>query len=165
VTASRGVGQLIEKQLRARPDLVAATRDLAIKVSGCPNGCSQHHIAGIGLQGSARKLDGKAIPQYFVLVGGGTNEDNTARFGRLAAKIPARRVPAAFERLVELFKAEGAPGETATAFFARVPVEKVKATLADLAEISAATAKPDDYIDPGEDHAFVPETSEGECAA
>jgi sulfite reductase (NADPH) hemoprotein beta-component len=164
VTASRGAGRLLESHLRAHPELAAAAEDLQLKVSGCPNGCGQHHVAGIGFQGSARKLDGRPVPQYFVLVGGGC-DDGGARFGRLAAKVPARRVPQVVERLVALYRAERAPGESATAFFARVPLERAKAVLKDLGELTTESARPDDFIDPGEDRAFAPETSEGECAA
>jgi sulfite reductase (NADPH) hemoprotein beta-component len=164
VTASRGLGRLLEQHFRARPELVAAARDLQVKVSGCPNGCSQHHVAGIGLQGSARKLGGRAVPQYFVLLGGGVDEAG-ARFGRLAAKIPARRVPEALERLLALYRARRTDGESATAFFARVGVEEGKAALAGLAEIAAGTEQPEDFVDLGEDHEFKPESMEGECAA
>ena len=164
VTASRGAGRLLESHLRANPELAAAAVDLQIKVSGCPNGCSQHHVAGLGFQGSARKLDGRAVPQYFVLLGGGF-DDGGARFGRLAAKVPARRVPQVVERLVALYRAERSAGESATAFFAHLPLDRAKTVLKDLAELSSATAQPEDFIDPGEDRAFQPETSEGECAA
>ncbi len=164
VTASRGLGRLLEQHLRARPDLVAAARDLQIKVSGCPNGCSQHHVAGIGLQGSARKVGGRSVPQYFVLLGGGV-DDAGARFGRLAAKIPAHRVPEALDRLIALYRARRTDGESATAFFARVPPEEAKAALAGLGELSPETARPEDFVDLGEDHEFKPESMEGECAA
>ncbi len=164
VTASRGLGRLLEHHLRARPDLVAAARDLTVKVSGCPNGCSQHHVAGIGLQGSARKVGGRSVPQYFVLLGGSVDEAG-ARFGRLTAKIPARRVPEALERLVALYRACRNDGESATAFFARVGVEEGKAALVDLAELAPETAQPEDFVDLGEDHEFKPESTEGECAA
>ncbi len=163
VTASRGIGRLVEAHLRSRPDLVAAAPDLTVKVSGCPNGCSQHHIAGIGLQGSARKVGGRMVPQYFVLLGGGVDDDG-ARFGRLAAKIPARRVPLAIERLLTLYRAERGPGESATAFFARVALERAKAVLRDLSELSVETAHSEDYVDPGEEGAFTPEPAPGECA-
>jgi sulfite reductase (NADPH) hemoprotein beta-component len=164
VTASRGLGRLLEEHLRARPDLVAAARDLQIKMSGCPNGCSQHHIAGIGLQGSARKVGGRVVPQYFVLLGGGV-DDAGAHFGRLAAKIPARRIPDALERLVALYGARRKDAESATAFFARVPIEEAKAALAGLGELTLEAAQPDDFVDLGEDQEFRPESMEGECAA
>ncbi|BDG08444.1 nitrite/sulfite reductase [Anaeromyxobacter paludicola] len=155
VTQSRGVARLVEDHLRARPALAAAAPGLEVNVSGCPNGCSQHHVAGIGLQGSARKLEGGAVPQYFLLVGGGV-VGGEARFGRLAAKIPARRVPAAVERLIGLYQAEREAGESAPAFLARVEVARVKALLRDLEAIDAASARPEDYVDPGDDRPFRP---------
>jgi sulfite reductase (NADPH) hemoprotein beta-component len=164
VTASRGVASLLGERLRAEPTLAAAARDLQIKVSGCPNGCGQHHIAGIGLQGSARKLGGRVVPQYFVMLGGGVDEAG-ARFGRLAAKIPARRIPEALERLVALYRARRQEGESATAFFARVGTDEAKAALDGLGELTLETAKPEDFVDLGEDHEFKPEAMEGECAA
>ena len=137
---------------------------LDIKISGCPNGCGQHHIAGIGFQGSVRKVGGRAVPQYFLMVGGGVDGE-AASFGRLAAKVPARRIPEAVERLIALYTAERAPGETARAFFRRLPIPRAKALLADLEHLTPETADPVDYIDLGEDAAFTVETQEGECVA
>ena len=76
------------------PALIDMARELDIKISGCPNGCGQHHIAAIGFQGSLRKIDGRAVPQYFIQVGGGIDPERTT-FGRLAAKVPARRAAGA----------------------------------------------------------------------
>jgi sulfite reductase beta subunit-like hemoprotein len=132
-------------------------------VSGCPNGCGQHHVAAIGFQGSARKVGGRAVPQYFVLVGGGVGADG-ARFGRLAAKIPARRVPQALDRLVALWREERREGEDASAFFARVEPARARAALADLAELAEGELAPQDVVDLGESAEFRPETGEGECA-
>jgi sulfite reductase (ferredoxin) len=162
VTQSRGLGRLLEAHVRANPE-VAATPGLDLKISGCPNGCGQHHISAIGFQGSARKVSGRAVPQYFVLVGGGLGKDG-ARFGRLAAKIPARRVPQALDRLVALYRAERTDGEDAHAFFARVDPASARAALADLAELSEEALSPEDVVDLGESGEFRPETGEGECA-
>jgi len=164
VTQSRGLGQLLGDRLRERPDLVAAVPGLGIKISGCPNGCGQHHIAGIGFQGSVRKLGDKVIPQYFVMVGGGIDTGG-ARFGRLAAKVPARRVPEVVERLVALYVSERDAGEEAAVFFRRIDVAQVKAALADLEAITAADAVPEDFVDLGEDAQFKVEAQEGECSA
>ena len=113
VTQSRGLGRLLEDHLRARPDLIAAADGARIKISGCPNGCGQHHIATIGFQGSVRRLGSRAVPQYFVMVGGGAHRLAAPAFGRLAAKIPARRIPEAVERLIALYAREREPGESA----------------------------------------------------
>ena len=164
VTQSRGLGRLLETHLREHPELVAAAPGLDLKVSGCPNGCGQHHVAAIGFQGSARKVGDRAVPQYFVLVGGGLGPDG-ARFGRLAAKVPARRVPQAIERLVALYRAERVEGEDAAAFFARVEPARAKAALGELAELAPEAVRPEDLVDLGDSSAFRPETGEGECAA
>src|SRR5579872_5344346 len=74
VTQSRGLAKLLEEHLRARPDLIAKADGARIKISGCPNGCGQHHLGTIGFQGSVRRINGKPVPQYFVMVGGGTTD-------------------------------------------------------------------------------------------
>jgi sulfite reductase (NADPH) hemoprotein beta-component len=165
VTQSRGLGKYLGDHLRDHPELVSAAPDLQIKISGCPNGCGRNHIAGLGFQGSVRKLSGKAVPQYFVTVGGGPDGGDGVRFGRLAAKIPARRMRDALDRLVALYVQERQPGESATAFFMRVEVDRVKAALADLERMTTDAASPEDFVDLAETSEFNPEIQEGECSA
>jgi len=164
VTQSRGLGRQLGDTLRARPDLVSAAPDLVIKISGCPNGCGQHHVAGIGFQGSVRKVGGKALPQYFLSVGGGV-DDEGAHFARLAAKIPVRRIDDAVERLIDLYRRRRETGETATAFFRRVDLDQVKGVLADLERVTAGETAPPDFVDLGEQAAFEVTTMDGECSA
>ena len=164
VTQSRGLGKYLGDYLREHPQLVSAAPDLQIKISGCPNGCGRNHIAGLGFQGSVRKLGARAVPQYFVTVGGGPDGDGV-RFGRLAAKIPARRMTDALERLIALYRQERGKGESATAFFMRVDVDRVKQTLADLEKMTLAETIPEDFVDLAETSEFNPEIQEGECSA
>jgi sulfite reductase (NADPH) hemoprotein beta-component len=164
VTQSRGLGQLLGDHLQERPELTRAAEDLQIKISGCPNGCGQHHVAGIGFQGSVRRLGDKVVPQYFVMVGGASSRDG-ARFGRLAAKIPVRRVAEAVERLLAHHRAKRRDGESATDFFGRIEVGEVKALLADLEKITPEDALPEDYVDLAEEHRYKMEVQEGECAS
>ncbi len=164
VTQSRGLGRTLGEFLRGAPEVAALAPDLDIKMSGCPNGCGQHHIAGIGFQGSLRKVEGKAVPQYFVMVGGGCDGD-AATFGKVVAKIPARRCTTALERLLKLCAAERQPNESSREFFRRVDPTKIKILLSDLERMTAADANPEDYIDLAETKEFVPETMEGECAS
>jgi sulfite reductase (NADPH) hemoprotein beta-component len=160
VTHSRGLGRDLETQLRADPALTARLGDADIKMSGCPNGCGQHHLAAIGLQGSVRKVGDKAVPQYFVLLGGGVSREG-ARFGELAAKIPARRVGKALERLAAIYEEKRTPGEAASAFFARLPAAEAKAALADLAQLAPEELTPADVVDLGEDLAPPATAKEG----
>jgi sulfite reductase beta subunit-like hemoprotein len=164
VTQSRGLGRLLEEHLRARPDLIARADGARIKISGCPNGCGQHHIATIGFQGSVRRIGNRAVPQYFVMVGGGTTELG-ATFGRTAAKIPARRIPEALERLLGLYERERTGGELAPAFFQRVDLALVTRELDDLQRMTAADTVPLDFVDLAETAEFAPEVMDGECSA
>jgi sulfite reductase (NADPH) hemoprotein beta-component len=163
VTRTRDVARLIESHLHAKADPLALTERLGVHVSGCPNGCAQHHIAAIGLQGSARRLGAKAVPQYFVVLGGGI-DDHGARFGKVAAKIPAWRAPEAVERLVSLWRAERTQGEPASSFFAR-SFDLARETIADLEKLTLQDARAEDYVEPGATEDFRPDTLEGECAA
>jgi sulfite reductase beta subunit-like hemoprotein len=164
VTQSRGLAQLLGEHLAKRPDLVAASPELKIKVSGCPNGCGLHHIAGIGFQGSIRKLGARAVPQYFVMLGGGVDEGQVT-FGRIAAKVPARRAAVALERLLETYLRDRSPGESGLSFFRRFELPKAKALLADLESLTEAQATPEDFVDLGETGEFKHTAMEGECAA
>jgi sulfite reductase (NADPH) hemoprotein beta-component len=164
VTQSRGLGRLLSDSLDGRADLVSAVPGLDIKISGCPNGCGQHHIAGIGFQGSLRKVGGRPAPHYFVMIGGGASEEMTT-FGRHVATVPARRGFVALERLIHLYEQERTPKESALAFFRRVEVPRVKALLADLEKLAPEAAAEIDFIDLAEDHAFNPEVMDGECSA
>jgi sulfite reductase (ferredoxin) len=163
VTQSRGLGSLLETHLRANPEIAALAPDLHIKISGCPNGCGQHHVAGIGFQGSIRKVGDKAVPQYFVMLGGGVDGDH-ASFGRIAAKIPARRITETVDRLLTLYRDERVNGEQPAIFFRRVDTSRVKSLLADLDTMTPDSATPNDFIDLAETKAFVPEVMDGECA-
>jgi sulfite reductase beta subunit-like hemoprotein len=164
VTQSRGLGKVLSDHLLDRPELVAAVPGLDIKISGCPNGCGQHHIAGIGFQGSLKKVGTQPAPQYFVMIGGGSGDGMTT-FGRLAAKIPARRCTQALDRLIQLYQEQRNNGESAIGFFRRVDLGVVKTALADFERLTPDDAGPQDFIDLAEVSAFNPEVMDGECAS
>jgi sulfite reductase beta subunit-like hemoprotein len=164
VTQSRGLGRSLGDHLRARPELVAAAEDLQIKISGCPNGCGRHHVAGLGFQGSVRRLGARVVPQYFVMVGGAV-DDQGASFGRIAAKVPARRMPEVLERLIAVYRAERRADESATGFFKRVELARVKEAIADLERLAPEDAVPADFVDLAETTEFKVEAMDGECSA
>jgi sulfite reductase (NADPH) hemoprotein beta-component len=164
VTQSRGLGWLLTEHISRHPELVDAVPSGDIKISGCPNGCGQHHIAALGFQGSVRKVGGRAIPQYFVLVGGGV-DDNGAHFGKVVAKVPSRRLTAAVDRLIVLYRSRREGNESLGAFYRRVPPAMATEALKDLVELLPQEMTPDDYIDLGETKEFSPEILDGECAS
>jgi hypothetical protein len=70
----------------------------------------------------------------------------------------------ALERLIALYQVERSDGETATAFFGRVHLDRVKEVLSGFADLTPETAQPTDFVDLGEDREYRVETKEGECA-
>ena len=106
----------------------------------------------------------RAVPQYFVMAGGGADADGAA-FGRIVAKVPARRCPEAVDRLVAVYQAERHLDEGLAAFMRRADLGRLKAALSDLEPITEGTADASDFIDLAEDKAFAPEVLDGECSA
>jgi len=164
VTQSRGLADSLNAHFRHERSALDRAKGLTIRSSACPNGCGLHHVAGIGFQGGLRKVDGRAVPQYHLSVGGSAG-GSEARFGRLIARIPARRAALAVERLIALYEHRRMEGETVTAYLQREDAAELTKAVADLEKLDASTARPEDFIDLGEDSAFRPETTEGECAS
>jgi len=165
VTQSRGLGRVLTEYFSARPELVDLVPSGNIRISGCPNGCGQHHIGALGFQGSVRKVGGKALPQYFVLVGGGVTDEG-AHFGKVVAKVPARRIAEAAGRLVDLYREQRqSETEDLGAFYRRITPSVATERLKDLVELDAAQTTADDFIDLGESQAFDPVVMDGECSA
>jgi len=176
VTASRGLGRLLDEALLGDPLIAAAARGEArglegasVKVSGCPNGCGQHHIASISLQGGMRKVAGKPLPMYILSVGGGAERDaeghvTGSRFARLATRVPARRVPEAVKRIVALWQRAN-PDISLDDYLATVDTAIIKRELEDLASIDEKTATPLDFVDLGQEAPFEVVEGEAECAS
>jgi sulfite reductase beta subunit-like hemoprotein len=161
VTKSRELASAISARL---DDLRLIAESLDIKISGCPNSCGQHHVAAMGFHGTLRRVDGKTIPEYQLHLGGGIDQ-NGAVFGRQVVKVPARRIPEAVAQLLELYQRDKQADEAPLAFFRRVEAEVVKAALAHLTDFDPGTAKPEEYLDLGDEQPFVVAIGQGECAA
>ena len=134
-------------------------------MSGCPNGCSQHHIANIGFYGAAMKIDGKQVPAYIAHVGG-QYEGGDLRMGqRLKLRLPAKRVPDAVERWVRYYEAERAEGEEFNAFADRVGTEGFEEAARDLAvKVEFSDETKGYFIDWSRSGLFEVQRGEGECA-
>jgi len=51
ITSSMGLNQAVQERIEAMQITDELTRQIHIKMSGCPNGCSQHHVGSIGFYG------------------------------------------------------------------------------------------------------------------
>jgi sulfite reductase beta subunit-like hemoprotein len=165
ITSSMGLNRAIKERVEEMEISDALTKGIHIKMSGCPNGCSQHHIANIGFYGASLKVGGRQMPAYIPHVGG-NYEGGEVIFGtRLKSRLPAKRVPEAVERWIRLYEAERGEGEEFNVFAERVGAERFEEEVKDLtlpADFSLETMQ--DFIDWNRSSPYKVERGEGECA-
>ncbi len=109
------------------------TRRIHIKISGCPNGCSQHHIADIGFYGASIKVGEHTIPAYVAHIGGQYDDGDVGYGTRLKVRLPAKRVPDAVERWMRMYEAERNDGEIFNDYAERVGTKRFEDEARDLA--------------------------------
>jgi sulfite reductase (ferredoxin) len=138
--------------------------DIKIKISGCPNSCGQHGLAGIGFHGSSIKdKQGKILPALVVLLGGGKlNNGDGIISEKLGIKIPSRRGPLALRLLLDDYETHAREGEYYHDYYKRLGKNYFYSLLKPLGD--QATLTPSDYVDWGDDHDFILHTAVGECA-
>jgi sulfite reductase beta subunit-like hemoprotein len=165
ITSSMGLNQAIHErlvQMRIDDEL---TRRIHIKMSGCPNGCGQHHIADIGFYGASIKVGEHTLPAYIPHIAG-AYEHGEVRFGqRLKARLPAKRVPDAVERWIRFYQQEREHGEEFSAFAQRVGTAQFEACVKDLTmPIEFSLENISHFIDWSRSAPFEVVRGEGECA-
>jgi sulfite reductase (ferredoxin) len=165
ITSSMGLNRAIKERVDSMRIEDELTKRIHIKMSGCPNGCSQHHIANIGFYGASLKVGDRQMPAYIPHIGGNF-EGGEVIFGkRLKSRLPAKRAPEAVERWIRLYEAERDEGEEFNAFAERTGAESFEAAVKDLtlpAEFSLETMQ--QFIDWNRSSPYKVERGEGECA-
>ena len=121
-----GLNAAVRERLEEMEITDPLTRKLHIKMSGCPNGCSQHHIANIGFYGASIKVGEHTIPAYVAHIGGNYEGGEVVYGTRLKVRLPAKRVPEAVERWIRFYEAERNEGEEFNAFADRVGTKALR---------------------------------------
>ncbi len=165
ITSSMGLNQSITERLTQMRLDDELTRGIHIKMSGCPNGCGQHHIANIGFYGASIKVGGHTVPAYIPHVGG-AYEGGDVRYGqRLKARLPAKRVPEAVERWIRFYESDRQDGEDFNVFADRVGTQEFEARVKDLTMPIEFTLENMNYfVDWSREVPFEVIRGEGECA-
>ena len=165
ITSSMGLNRAIQERVDSMGITDPLTRRVHIKMSGCPNGCSQHHIANIGFYGASLKVGDKQMPAYIPHLGGNYEGGEVVYGHRLKSRLPAKRVPDAVERWLRLYEAERSGDEQFNAFVDRVGVPRFEAEVKELtlpAEFNLETMN--EFIDWSRSEPYKVERGEGECA-
>ena len=105
------------------------------------------------------------VPAYELFLGGSYEADDP-RFGlRVKARIPSRRVPEAFRKIVDYYQKNRNEGEEFKTFTARIgsaPFEELLAEFRDIGELNKETIQT--YMDWEKTVLYKLERGEGECA-
>ena len=159
---SRAVQERIESMDVTDP----LTRRIHIKMSGCPNGCSQHHIGNIGFYGASIKVGEHTIPAYVAHIGGNYEGGEIVYGKRLKVRLASKRVPEAVERWIRFYEAERYnESEVFNAFAERVGPSAFEDLVRDLAmPIEFGLETMEHFIDWTKNVPFQVIRGEGECA-
>jgi sulfite reductase beta subunit-like hemoprotein len=165
ITSSMGLNAAVQERIESMKIDDELTRKLNIKISGCPNGCGQHHVASIGFTGASIKVGEHTIPAYIPHVGG-VFEGGDVEFGtRLKLRLPSKRVPDAIERWIGQYEANRNDGEEWNEYLARVGVAELEALVKDLSmPVDFGLETMNTFIDWNRDVPFEVIRGEGECA-
>jgi sulfite reductase beta subunit-like hemoprotein len=165
ITSSMGLNQAVQERIEAMNITDELTRKLSIKISGCPNGCAQHHVASIGFTGASIKVGEHTIPAYIPHVGG-VFEGGEVAFGtRLKLRLPSKRVPEAIERWIGQYQANRKDGEEWNDYLARVSTAELEALVKDLSmPVDFGLETMNQFIDWSRNVPFEVIRGEGECA-
>jgi len=164
LTSSMGVGAAIvdrfEKDLPEFEDL----NGLRIRISGCPNSCGHHHIAGIGLHGVGKKVHGKLAPHYQLHLGGGVSAERSV-IGSSKLKIPAKNIPSAVIEIIKAYRENRQGAEEFNQFIERFGREAIGARLERFIQLPTPQEAPEYYQDYNNDQDFsLDDLGPGECA-
>jgi sulfite reductase (ferredoxin) len=165
ITSSMGLNEAVQERIEAMNITDELTRKLNIKISGCPNGCGQHHVASIGFTGASIKVGEHTIPAYIPIIGG-VFEGGDVEFGtRLKLRLPSKRVPEAIERWISQYEADREDGEEWNDYLARIGTGELETQVKDLSmPVDFGLETMNTFIDWKRDVPFEVVRGEGECA-
>jgi sulfite reductase (ferredoxin) len=165
ITSSMGLNEAVQERIVAMNITDEITRKLNVKISGCPNGCGQHHVASIGFTGASIKVGEHTIPAYIPHVGG-VFEGGEVKFGtRLKLRLPSKRVPDAIERWIGHYEANRKDGEEWNDFAERVGTAELEGLVKDLSmPVDFGLETMNQFIDWNRNVPFEVIRGEGECA-
>ena len=165
ITSSMGLNRAVAQRVEEMDIQDPLTRKVHVKMSGCPNGCSQHHIANIGFYGASIKVGDKTIPAYIPHIGGTFVGGEVIYGTRLKSRLPSKRVPDAVERWLRYYEAERSEGEEFNDFAERVGAQSFTEQISDLVlPVEFTVENMGFFIDWNRDELYRVVRGEGECA-
>jgi sulfite reductase beta subunit-like hemoprotein len=165
ITSSMGLNTAVRERLDEMKIEDPLTKQIHVKMSGCPNGCSQHHIANIGFYGASIKVGDRHLPAYIAHLGGQYDGGTVKMAKRLKVRFPAKRVPEAVERWVRLYELKRLDGEPFNDFVERVDEDELVSAVKELSmPVEFSVENLNHFMDWERREPYKVERGEGECA-
>jgi sulfite reductase (ferredoxin) len=127
ITETKGFTRWLVDEMETR--LPEFDQPLRLHVTGCPNGCGQHWIADVGIEGKKIKHNGAMVDAYYFCVGGSVG-GHSAIARPVGYRCPATLVPDALERLLRGYLASRWESESLRSFLSRHSNDHLRALLA-----------------------------------
>jgi len=127
ITETKGFTRWLVEEMEER--LPEFDQPLKLHVTGCPNGCGQHWIADIGIEGKKIKHEGKLTDAYYFCLGGAVGR-NGAISRPVGYRCPAPQVPEAIERLLREYLDGRNHAESLHGWLSRHTDEELRVALA-----------------------------------
>ncbi len=163
ITSSQGVGSAISDEVKTWGIDDPLVQQIHIKASGCPNGCGQHHLAAIGLQGSSFKANNAEIPCFDIFLGGGGYVGG-GKYGVRVGRIPSKRAPQAIKKIIQYYRDNRDDGEEFVPFVDRIGAKNFDPLLDEFKDVGPIHEEIGVYMDWGKDELFQVIRGEGECS-
>jgi sulfite reductase beta subunit-like hemoprotein len=147
ITSSMGLNAAVQQRLEEMAIDDELTRQIHVKMSGCPNGCSHQ------------------LPAYIPHLGGKYEGGDVVMGHRLKSRIPAKRVPDAVERWVRHYEENRKDGEVFNDFVDRVGTTEFEGLIKDLSmPVEFGPEHITHFIDWDRKDLYQVIRGEGECA-
>ena len=115
-------------------DKLQLVGDLTINISGCMNACGHHHVGNIGILGVDKRGE-----EFFQLTLGGSSDEHASLGDRVGPGLPQADVPAAIERIIDVYLKLRDEGERFLDTYRRLGMDPFrKAVYGDTSEQEAA---------------------------
>ena len=165
IASSRGLAGELRQRLAAKSaSLPAAVKALRVKVSGCMNSCGQHHLADIGFYGNSRKVDGRTVPHFQVILGGQWGE-NAGKYGMAMGSVPSKAAPEVVDALTDAYVQGRQGNEIFREFVERLGKRSVREIIKPFMKVAPYAEAPEFYSDWSDVREFtIGDLGIGECA-
>lgn len=163
---SPGLTEKLEEVIKDNFIAKAALGKLNVKINGCPNACGQHPLGLIALHGMVRRVGGRPVPFYKLLLGGRKGVPDTKLAGDSGIILPAKSIPLFIKDFVNSINSAIDEDTDIYNYIDNYGEKSAKEIAAKYAYVPGYSENKDYYIDWGKESEFsLDGLGPGECGA